>query len=266
MTQAQLTTQLTTREEEAIDGITSQDNIILQDFIQFLRERDAILNNIMNGITSGSLAASWDLLEVLRPVLKPDKNKPQIALAMRAIRAKFYSKNEQYIKGSINLQRKFKNHLDDLAGAYPRIDPDVMLCKLLFKDVAGIIIDVYEEFWCKRRQSRVKYVESAEGEILNKDERAGILQNYKCLQEIDLRSHFNTQVTALNTLLTDWLRPLIRDGANAKRAVEAIMRRTYHIQILFDLINPTDIEVAQFRAIQNMDIQVRKLRAHSYIE
>lgn len=258
--------QLITREEEGIDAITQQDNIVLQDFGQFLRERDTILNNIMGGNTSGSLSATWDLLEILRPILDPKRNIPQIALALRAIRARFYSKEEQYIKGSPILQRKFRKHLDELAGAFPRISPNTVLCRSVFRDVARIIIEAYEEFWCKRRQGKIKCVQTIDEELLNRDEKAGILQGYKDFKEMDHRSQFNSQVAALNALLSDWLRPLLSEGSNAKRAVEAVLRRSYHIQILFDLINPTEIEMAQFKAVQNLNTQVLKLREHSYIE
>ena len=113
---------------------------------------------------------------------------------------------------------------------------------------------------------QMKCVQTIDEELLNRDEKEGILQGYKDFKEMDHRSQFNSQVTALNALLSDWLRPLLSEGSNAKRAVEAVLRRSYHIQILFDLINPTEIEMAQFKAVQNLNTQVLKLREHSYIE
>ena len=254
--------QLTNKEEMGIDNIHQQSDNILKDFIIFLQERDNIVSEIMGENSTGSLTVSWNLLDTLRPVLKPRTTNEHKALALRLIHRRFFLTEELHIKGSTLLLTKLKDHLDNMK-AVSQVNLDEVLYRSVFKNIGGILLQMYEQFWCRRRLQGNNRAKIEGKEFLTEEEKAGILEGYKNLTVNDLREFFDNQLKAVNLLLSQWLRPALRDGGGDNRAVEAILRRGYHVQILFDLINPTETDMNRFKSFQNTISNIHKLHEHS---
>ena len=83
--------------------------------------------------------------------------------------------------------------------------------------------------------------------------------NYRQFSESRLKEAFGRQVIAFQTIVSDWLRQSLREIYGVPEAISALKRREYHVQTLFDLLTPTEEELAQFRSIYGMAEAVRKL-------